>query len=144
MSFCAPSSRFASKKMNRKSTISRDGEVLVGYASYYADKFHGRKTANGEIFDMYDYTAAHRNLTFGTVLLVTNLENGRKVKVRVNDRGPYVAGRILDLSLQAAKDIGLIKNGVAKVNIKILKLGINERLCRNYSRRWGQPTYGKR
>ena len=124
--FCAPSSKFASKKVNQKSTNVRDGEVLVGYSSYYADKFHGRKTANGEIFNMHDYTAAHRNLPFGTVLLVTNLENGKKVKVRVNDRGPYVAGRILDLSLQAAKDIGLIKTGVAKVNIKILKLGSND------------------
>ncbi len=103
----------------------RDGEVIVGYASYYADKFHGRKTANGEIFNMHDYTAAHRNLPFGTVLMVTNLENGKKVKVRVNDRGPFVKGRILDLSLQAAKDIGLIKNGVAKVQLKILKLGAN-------------------
>ena len=104
----------------------RDGEILVGYASYYADKFHGRKTANGEIFNMHDYTAAHRNLPFNTVLLVTNQENGRTVKVRVNDRGPYVKGRILDLSLQAAKDIGLIKNGVAKVNIKILKIGSDD------------------
>ena len=125
LSFCAPSSRFASKNTSRKSTNVRDGEVIVGYASYYADKFHGRKTANGEVFNMHDYTAAHRNLPFGTVLMVTNLENGKKVKVRVNDRGPYVKGRILDLSLQAAKDIGLIKNGVAKVQLKILKLGTN-------------------
>lgn len=100
--------------------------MLVGYASYYADKFHGRKTANGEIYNMHDYTAAHRNLPFNTILLVTNLKNGEKVKVRINDRGPYVKGRILDLSLQAAKDIGLIKSGVTKVNIKILKLGSND------------------
>ncbi len=125
LNFCAPSSRFASKKTSQKATNVRDGEVIVGKASYYADKFHGRLTANGETFNMHDYTAAHRNLPFGTVLLVTNLENGRKVKVRVNDRGPYVKGRILDLSLQAAKDIGLIKSGVAKVKIKILKLGAN-------------------
>ena len=125
LNFCAPSSRFASKKTSRKTTNVRDGEVIVGYASYYADKYHGRQTANGEIFNMHDYTAAHRNLPFGTVLMVTNTENGKKVKVRVNDRGPFVKGRILDLSLQAAKDIGLIKTGVAKVNIKILKLGAN-------------------
>lgn len=123
---CASSSRFASKNQNRKSTNVRDGEVLVGFSSYYADKFHGRKTANGEIFNMHDYTAAHKNLPFGTILLVTNLDNGKNVKVRINDRGPYVAGRILDLSLQAAKDIGLIKTGVAKVSIKILKLGSND------------------
>lgn len=126
LSFCASSSKFASNRVNRKTTTVRDGEILVGYASYYADKFHGRKTANGEIFNMHDYTAAHRNLPFNTLLLVTNQENGRTVKVRVNDRGPYVKGRILDLSLQAAKDIGLIKNGVAKVNIKILKIGSDE------------------
>ena len=120
---CASSSKFASKAINRKSENIREGEELVGYSSYYADKFHGRKTANGEIFNMHDYTAAHKNLPFGTILLVTNLENGKNVKVRVNDRGPYVAGRILDLSLQAAKDIGLIETGVSKVSIKILKLG---------------------
>jgi len=125
LNFCAPSSRFASKKTSRKTTNVRDGETIIGYASYYADKFHGRQTANGEIFNMHDYTAAHRNLPFDTVLLVTNLENGKKVKVRINDRGPYVKGRILDLSLQAAKDIGLIKTGVTKVQIKILKLGSN-------------------
>jgi rare lipoprotein A len=123
---CASSSRFAAKKQSKSSTNVRDGEVLVGYSSYYAYKYHGKKTANGEIFNMHDYTAAHRNLPFGTILLVTNLDNGKSVKVRINDRGPYVAGRILDLSLQAAKDIGLIKTGVAKVNIKILKLGDND------------------
>ena len=125
LNFCAPSSRFASKKYNRKTVNVRDGEIIIGYASYYADKFHGRKTANGEIFNMHDYTAAHRNLPFNTVLLVTNFENGKKVKVRINDRGPYVKGRILDLSLQAAKDLGLIKSGVTKVQIKVLKLGPN-------------------
>ena len=123
---CASSSRFASKKLYRNSNNIQNGEILVGYASYYADKFHGKKTANGEIFNMHDYTAAHRNLPFGTILLVTNLENGKKIKVRVNDRGPFVAGRILDLSLQAAKDIGLIKSGITKVEIKILKLGTND------------------
>ena len=125
LNFCAPSSRFASKKTNHKATNIRNGEIIIGYASYYADKFHGRQTANGEIFNMHDYTAAHRNLPFDTVLLVTNLENGKKVKVRINDRGPYVKGRILDLSLQAAKDIGLINSGVAKVQLKVLKLGSN-------------------
>ena len=122
---CSSSNRFAAQKRNENPSQFRSGELLVGYSSYYADKFHGRTTANGEIFDMHDYTAAHRSLPFGTVVLVTNLENGKKVKVRINDRGPYVKGRILDLSLQAAKEIGLIETGVAKVNIKILKLGEN-------------------
>jgi rare lipoprotein A len=122
---CAPSSRFSTRSETNTATQYRTGEIIVGYSSYYADKFHGRKTANGEIFDMHGYTAAHRSLPFDTILLVTNLVNGKKVKVRVNDRGPFVKGRILDLSLQAAKDIGLIGMGVAKVNIKILKLGDN-------------------
>jgi rare lipoprotein A len=122
---CSSSSRFAAQKRIENPSQFRGGELLVGYSSYYADKFHGRKTANGETFNMHDYTAAHRSLPFGTIILVTNLENGKNVKVRINDRGPYVKGRILDLSLQAAKDIGLIKTGVAKVNIKILKLGNN-------------------
>lgn len=124
--FCVSSARFASKGTSRASSMVSDGEVMVGYASYYAKKFHGKKTASGEIFDMHGYTAAHRSLPFGTVIMVTNMENKRKVKVRINDRGPFVKGRILDLSLQAAKDIGLIKTGVAKVEIKILKTGSDE------------------
>ena len=72
------------------------------HASYYADKFHGRPTASGEIFNMNDYTCAHKTLPFGTVLRVTNLANGRSVNVRVNDRGPFVAGREIDLSKAAA------------------------------------------
>lgn len=86
--------------------------------SYYADYFHGRRTANGEIFNMHKMTAAHKNLPFGTILRVTNTENNKSVLVRINDRGPYVRGRELDLSLGAAKQIGIASKGVASVLIE--------------------------
>lgn len=97
------------------------------HASYYADKFHGRMTANGEIFDMNAYTAAHKTLPFNTVLRVTNLANGKSVTVRVNDRGPFVKGREIDLSRAAAEKIGMINSGVAEVSIEIIKNGNGER-----------------
>lgn len=93
----------------------------TGKASYYADKFDGRKTASGEIFRNQKLTAAHKTLPFGTKVKVTNLNNGKTVKVRVNDRGPFVAGRIIDLSKKAAKKIDIDKEGVAKVKITYKK-----------------------
>jgi rare lipoprotein A len=97
------------------------GELpLSGVASYYADEFHGRTTANGEVYDMHALTAAHPALPFNTKLRVTNLMNGSSVVVRVNDRGPFKAGRIIDLSLEAAKRIGLIAPGTAPVSLEIL------------------------
>ncbi len=93
--------------------------------SYYADKFHGKKTANGEIFNMYDMTCAHKTLPFNTVLRVTNLANGKTVDVRVNDRGPFVAGREADLSKGAASKLGMIQSGTANVKIQIVKMGAN-------------------
>ena len=93
----------------------------TGYASWYGGKFHGRKTANGEVFDTYKYTAAHKTLPFDTVLKVENLENGRSVAVRINDRGPFVENRIIDLSFAAAKDLGMIESGIARVRIEIIE-----------------------
>lgn len=93
--------------------------------SYYAEKFHGRKTANGERFNMYDLTCAHKTLPFNTVLRITNLANGKSVDVRVNDRGPFVAGREVDLSKAAAVKLDMIKSGTAKVRIHIVKRGPN-------------------
>jgi len=93
----------------------------VGLASYYARKFHGRRTASGERYDMHAMTAAHPKLKFGSKVEVTNLKNGRKVKVRINDRGPFVKGRIIDLSYAAAKSIGMLSQGVAKVRISVVK-----------------------
>ena len=89
-------------------------------ASYYADKYHGRKTSNGEVFNMYDLTAAHKTLPFNTKVKVTNLSNGKSVIVRINDRGPFVKGREIDLSKAAAVKIGMIKSGTAKVSLEII------------------------
>jgi len=93
---------------------------MVGLASWYGQQHHGRKTASGEPYDMHRLTAAHRTMPFGTRLRVTSVENGRSVVVRVNDRGPHVAGRILDLSFAAAKSLGMVGNGVARVEIVVL------------------------
>jgi rare lipoprotein A len=89
-----------------------------GQASYYGDEFNGNKTASGEIYNMNDYTAAHRTLPFGTKVKVTNLKNNKTVIVRINDRGPFKSGRIIDLSKAAAKQIDLIKYGVVDVKIE--------------------------
>lgn len=88
-----------------------------GVASYYGKEFHGRKTANGERFDMNAMTAAHRTLPFGTVVRVTNVKNGKSVKVRINDRGPFVAGRDIDLSYAAAKAIDMLSVGPVRIEI---------------------------
>ena len=97
---------------------------LLGLASYYAEPYHGRKTANGEVFDSYqELTAAHRTLPFNTVVKVTNQQNGKDVEVRINDRGPFVEGRVIDLSLKAAREIDMVQSGVAPVKLAILKEG---------------------
>lgn len=93
---------------------------LVGTASVYATRFHGRETANGEIFDRGAMTAAHRTLPFGTLVRVKNLKNGRSVTVRINDRGPFVGPRIIDLTPAAAKALGCFRAGLAKVRLTIL------------------------
>ena len=109
------------KKESRAVTPSGStGKVQYGKASWYGDKEHGNTSASGEKFNRYSYTAAHKALPFGTIVRVTNLDNGRKVVVRINDRGPYVEGRVIDLSYAAAKSAGLIRSGVARVKIEIL------------------------
>jgi len=90
----------------------------IGTASWYGTWHQGRLTANGERFDARAFTAAHRSLPFGTILRVTNLATGKMVKVRVNDRGPYIKGRTLDLSAAAAKALGITKDGIARVRIE--------------------------
>ena len=99
------------------------GDKFYFVSSYYGKKFHGKPCANGEIFDMYKYTAAHKSLPFNTKLKVTNEDNGKSVVVRVIDRGPFVDGRDLDLSYAAAKKIGLISYGVKKLKVEIIKIG---------------------
>lgn len=99
---------------------SRSGKILSGQASYYADKFDGRMTANGEKFDQKALTAAHKTLPFGTILKVKNLDNGKVVEVRINDRGPYVGDRLIDLSKAAAERLGMMGSGLANVEVEIL------------------------
>ncbi len=93
----------------------------VGIASWYGEPFHGRRTSSGEIYDMHRLTAAHLTLPFGTIVLVTDLETGKSVIVRINDCGPYVEGRIIDLSFAAAEKLGIVQKGLAKVGLKVLK-----------------------
>ena len=97
-----------------------DGSGMSGQASWYGHPHHGRTTSSGEIYDMHKLTAAHRTLPLGTRVLVTNRDNGRTVEVRINDRGPFKRGRILDLSYAAAKRLGAIGDGVIPVTLKIL------------------------
>ncbi len=95
-------------------------------ASWYGSQFHGKTTANGEIFNQLAYTAASKSLRFGTLLKVTNLRNNKSVIVRINDRGPYISGRQLDLSKAAAQALGMEKRGVVKVKVQQLSLkGVN-------------------
>jgi rare lipoprotein A len=96
------------------------GMVETGEASWYGERHQGRRTANGELYDMYRLTAAHPALPLGTKVLVTNLQNGRSVEVRVNDRGPTVAGRIIDLSYAAAQRLGAIAAGTIPVSVRVL------------------------
>ena len=91
-----------------------------GVASWYGPVFHGRRTANGERFNTNAMTAAHRSLPFGTRVRVTNLENGRRVVVRVDDRGPYVGGRVIDLSAAAARHLDMVEDGVVRVRVEVV------------------------
>lgn len=95
-------------------------ETISGTASWYGPQFQGRETANGETFNMNDLTAAHPSLPFGTQVRVTNRANGAAVVVRINDRGPYAGGREIDLSREAAQQIGMIQSGVGRVTIEVL------------------------
>jgi len=97
-----------------------EGWTEKGIASWYGEPYHGRRTASGEIYDMHQLTAAHKTLAFGSVVKVTRRDTGADVKVRINDRGPFIEGRIIDLSFAAAKKIALDRDGVAPVKIKIV------------------------
>nr|WP_298115982.1 septal ring lytic transglycosylase RlpA family protein [uncultured Pseudomonas sp.] len=97
--------------------VDPQGYRAEGQASYYGARHHGRKTASGERFDQHALTAAHRSLPFGSRVQVTNLRNDKSVVVRINDRGPYAKGRIIDLSHQAAKQLDMLRDGVAPVRV---------------------------
>ncbi len=108
--FCAP-------KVEQEEPVIRE----VGIASYYADRFHGRKTASGELYDKTKFTAAHKTLEFGTLVWVKNLKTQDSIQVRINDRGPYAKGRIIDVSRAAAKELHLIGPGKAKVEVWVVE-----------------------
>jgi peptidoglycan lytic transglycosylase len=105
----------------RTETAPRGRYTQTGEASYYADKFNGRKTASGQRYSHRKLTAAHRTLPFGSMVKVTNLNNRRRVTVRINDRGPWKRGRIIDLSRAAAEKLDMIRAGVARVRIDVLR-----------------------
>lgn len=96
------------------------GQAESGLASWYGDAFHGRRTASGEYFDQHDFTAAHKTLPFGTFVEVTDLATDRKVVVRINDRGPFVSGRILDLSRAAAESLRMTDRGVIRISLRVV------------------------
>jgi len=100
-------------------TSKEELKIQEGIASYYGKRFHLRKTANGEIFNMTEMTAAHKNLPFGTMLKVTNLKNGREVWVRINDRLPQTSRRIIDLSKGAAEELKMVQDGIVKVKLEV-------------------------
>ena len=100
--------------------------VQYGVASWYGDDFHGKQTASGEIYDMYQLTCAHNTLPLGTTVIVTNLENGKSLEVRVNDRGPFVKNRIIDLSYAGAKMLGFYEQGTAPVRVETLGPWVDE------------------
>ena len=94
----------------------------VGMASWYGKDFHGRPTASGEIYNMYGYSAAHKTIPLGSTVRVTHLGNGRSIVVPINDRGPFVGKRIIDLSYGAARHLGMVKEGIAKVRVEVLQV----------------------
>lgn len=99
---------------------TQETHQLTGISSYYGGFHHGHKTASGEVFNMHALTAAHRTLPLGSHIQVTNLSNGKRITLKVTDRGPYKTGRILDVSQGAAKALGMLKSGTAKVHIQLL------------------------
>jgi len=100
----------------------KQGHVQKGIASYYHDSLHGRKTASGEVYNKRLLSAAHKSLPLGTKVRVTKVRNGESIVVKINDRGPFVKGRIIDLSRRAARELGIVSSGVAKVKVEVLSV----------------------
>ncbi len=120
----------------KRTSLDDDMRILdTGIASWYGPDFHGRATANGETYNMNDLTAAHRTLPFNTMLRVENLDNGRSVVVRINDRGPYVGNRVIDLSRRAAQEIDMIGPGTARVALYLIREGDRPVTSQNVSSR---------
>lgn len=111
-------------------------DTFKGTASWYGDNFHGKLTSNGEYYNMYDNTAAHKTLPMNTIVRVTNLRNNLSTTVRINDRGPFVGSRIIDLSYKAAQDIEMIKSGTAPVNLRVISFDKNSnKYAKNYPKK---------
>jgi rare lipoprotein A len=122
-------------------TIVRVGDTFEGIASWYGPNFHGKLTSNGERYNMYDYTAAHKTLPMNTILRVTNKNNGRVVRVRINDRGPFVGSRIIDLSKAAAKAIGMIGTGTAPVRLEVIGFASKNKMPTNQQLKRSKKQY---
>ena len=114
-----------SKKKGGGSKV-RHRKIIKGISSFYAEDFHGKLTANGEVYDMYGLTAAHKTMPLNTICRVTNLENDKSLILRINDRGPYIKGRILDCSYGAAKKLDFINQGTTMVKIEVIEWGDNK------------------
>jgi len=110
-----------SEKAKVFKTAAKSTKVQVGTASWYGKQFHGRQTASGDTYDMFQFTAAHRTLPLGTLVKVTNLRNGKWVVVKVNDRGPYVGHRVMDVSYGAAQMMGFRQRGLEKVKLEVIE-----------------------
>ena len=126
-----PNRSKSTKKIKSTSGSSKNGKVkhrnvMTGVSSFYAEDFHGKLTANGEVYDMYGFTAAHKTLPLNTVCRVTNLANNKSLILRINDRGPYIKGRILDCSYGAAKKLDFLTQGTANVKIEVIEWGDNK------------------
>ena len=115
-----PSALYAKETRHHQLSSANHAKAIKGIASFYSTKFNGKRTANGEKFNNNALTAAHKTLPFGSQIKVTNLKNGLSVIVRINDRGPYVRGRIIDLSKAAAKKIGFGRSGTLRVKLEVL------------------------
>jgi len=124
--YTSPKTGATNDDKNALLLLKNSNRTAVLTASYYGADFHGKLTSSGEVFDMNGMTAAHKSLPFGTVLQVTYPPTGQSVTVVVNDRGPFVPGRDLDLSYGAARKIGLVNDGTGKVKVKVLKWGNND------------------
>ncbi len=128
---CVSSPRFTAAR----ASASAPAVLLIeeGIASYYAEEFNGRRTSNGEIYDMNKLTAAHRTLPFNSAVKVTNLASGKSLVVRINDRGPFKDNRIIDLSYAAAKDLELVGSGTSRVRLDIVRLGDTTGVPQHYA-----------
>jgi rare lipoprotein A len=130
---CSSSPKFTIDKNDNNNSCSRIDslyynnpvpvDTITGVASYYADKFHGRTTANGETYDMYGFTAAHYDMPFDTIIRVVNLKNDKFIIIRINDRMPYHSERIIDLSYGTALELDMVKDGIQEVRLEILEWG---------------------